>query len=142
MDQAVWRQAGTSRVVGVFARVMGAPGDRNLVTFSTDAGITLNAPFPGRDNDMVGIGYGLAKISSAAQAVGREIGTFGGVPYPTGSSESFIEVTYQAQITPWLQVQPDFQYVFMPGGGLPNPNEPGKRIGNEAVFGVRTNITF
>jgi porin len=142
MDQAVWRQAGTSRVVGVFARVMGAPGDRNLVTFSADAGITLNAPFPGRDNDMVGIGYGLAKISSAAQAVGREIGTFGGVPYPTGSSESFIEVTYQAQITPWLQVQPDFQYVFMPGGGLPNPNAPGKRIGNEAVFGVRTNITF
>jgi porin len=142
MDQAVWRQASTSRVVGVFARAMGAPGDRNLVDFSADAGITLNAPLPGRDYDVVGIGYGVAKISRAAQEVGREVGTFGGVQYPTGSSESFIEVTYIAQITPWQQLQPDFQYVFMPGGGLPNPYDPGKRIGNEAVFSVRTTITF
>ncbi len=58
------------------------------------------------------------------------------------SSESFVEVTYQAQVTPWLQVQPDFQYVFLPGAGIPNPYVPGKRIENEAIIGVRANVTF
>ena len=41
-----------------------------------------------------------------------------------------------------MQVQPDVQYVFKPGGGLANPNNPGQRIGNELVLGVRTNILF
>jgi hypothetical protein len=30
----------------------------------------------------------------------------------------------------------------MPGGGIANPATPGTRIGNEAVFGLRTNVTF
>ena len=51
-------------------------------------------------------------------------------------------MTYQAQIAPWLAVQPDFQYVWTPGGGIQNPEKPAKRIGNEAILGVRTNIIF
>jgi porin len=39
-------------------------------------------------------------------------------------------------------VQPDFQYVFNPGGGEVNPNFPTQKIHNEAVIGLRTNITF
>ena len=35
-----------------------------------------------------------------------------------------------------------FQYFWTPGGGVVNPSDPSKRIGNEAVFGVRTNVTF
>jgi porin len=62
--------------------------------------------------------------------------------YPIRGSETFIEVTYQAQVTPWLQVQPDFQYVFNPGGGIPDPNNPTQRLGNEVVLGVRANTTF
>jgi hypothetical protein len=30
----------------------------------------------------------------------------------------------------------------MPSGGIPNPVNPAKRIGNEAVFGARTVVTF
>ena len=45
-------------------------------------------------------------------------------------------------VAPWWQVQPDFQYVFNPGGGILNPNQPTQRIGNEAIFGLRNTITF
>ena len=57
-------------------------------------------------------------------------------------SETFIEVTYQFQATGWWQVQPDFQYVFNPGGGIQNPNNPTQRVGNEAIFGLRSIVTF
>jgi porin len=53
-----------------------------------------------------------------------------------------LEVTYQYQVTPWWQLQPDFQYVFNVGDGEANPNIPTQKIRNEAVIGVRTNITF
>ena len=142
MDQMVWRpDPGQAQAVGIFLRVMGAPGDRNLANFSANGGITLKAPFHGRDNDTAGLGFGVAKIGPNAVRITQDSNDlFGG--YPVRSSEQFVELTYQAQIAPWWAVQPDFQYVWTPGGGVPNPNQPGRRIGNEAVFGLRTNVTF
>jgi porin len=58
------------------------------------------------------------------------------------TNETYLEATYQYQVTPWWQIQPDVQYVFNPGAGIVNPNNPTQKIKNEAVFGVRTNITF
>ena len=143
IDQVVWRPAPDSpRSVGVFARIMGAPGDRNLVDFSVNAGVTLKAPLPRRDDDSVGIGFGIAKIGGNAVGFDQDTALYSGAPYPVRSSESFIEVTYQYVVAPLLELQPDFQYFFLPSGGVPNPNSPGKRIGNEAVLGVRTNIAF
>ena len=141
-DQMLWRPAADGpRAVGIFARIMGAPGDRNLANFSINSGITLKAPLPGRDGDTLGIGYGLAKVSDRATALDSDQALFGN-PVPVRSSESFIEVTYQAQLAPWLSLQPDFQYVFTPSGGVQDPNDPARRIGNEAVFGIRTGVTF
>jgi porin len=51
-------------------------------------------------------------------------------------------VTYQYQLKPWIQIQPDIQYVSNPGAGLPRPDDPSARIKNELVIGVRTNISF
>ena len=142
-DQMVWRPApDAAQAVGVFARLMGAPGDRNLASFSVNAGITLKAPLPGRDNDTLGFGFGLAKIGNRAILLDQDTAALRNGAYPIRSSESFIELTYQAQVAPWLAMQPDFQYVWTPSGGIPNPNNPAKRIGNEAIFGIRTNVTF
>ncbi len=141
-DQTIWRpDPNQPRAVGVFARLTGAPGDRNLVNFSVNAGVTVKAPLPDREDDSFGVGFGLVKISPSATQFDRDISFFAG-PYPIRSSETFIEVTYQALITRWWQIQPDFQYVFTPSGGVPNPPVPGKRIGNEAIFGLRSNVTF
>jgi len=140
-DQMVWRpDPDGPQSIGVFARLMGAPGDRNLADFSVNAGVTLKAPLPGRDNDSVGIGYGFAKISPSAVQFDKDSLLRG--PTPIRSSESFIEVTYQYQAAPWWTLQPDFQYVFNPGGGARNPRRPDQRVGNAAVFGLRTNIVF
>jgi porin len=141
MDQMVWRpDEKAPQALGVFARVMGAPNDRNLISFSANAGATLKAPLPGRDSDTLGLGFGIAKVSNAVNGSDTESST--GTGFPGRTSETFLELTYQVQLTPWWQVQPDFQYVFNPGGGVPNPNTPGKRIGDEAVFGLRSTVTF
>ncbi len=142
VDQMIWRPAPDSpRSLGAFARLMGAPSDRNLVAFSVNAGLNLKDPLPERENDTFGVGFGLAKVSSRAAGLDRDTGFFGGAPYPVRSSEKFIEATYQYQMTPWWQLQPDVQYMFNPGGGIQNP-DTGARIRNELVFGVRTTITF
>ena len=145
-DQAVWAQTGGAQTLGLFARVMGAPADRNLISFSTNLGLALKAPFAARPNDSFGIGYGLAKVSARATGLDQDRQVLTGGAYPVRSTESFIEVTYQAQIAPWWAVQPDMQYVFTPGGGIPDPANPdgifAPRIGNEAIIGVRTNVIF
>ncbi|MGF6542210.1 carbohydrate porin [Paraburkholderia youngii] len=141
-DQMVWRAGPDSpQSVGVFARIMGAPGDRNLVDLGVNAGVTLKAPFKGRDNDVVGLALGYAKIGSHAQnlASAQALYTPG---YPSRSAETVLEATYQYQVAPWWMLQADFQYFWRPGGGIPDPDDSSQRIRNEAVLGLRTTIQF
>ena len=142
-DQTVW-QPGTqsARSAGIFVRMVGAPADRNLISFGLNAGIVLKDPLPGRDNDAAGIGFGLAKVGRDAILLDEQQAAMSSTYAPVRSSESFLEATYQVQLAPWWQMQPDLQYVFLPGGGTADPNRPGQRIGNEAIVGVRTNVTF
>jgi porin len=143
VDQTIWQPDPASpRAVSVFARVMGAPGDRNLINFSVDAGVTLKAPLPDRDDDTFGVGFGFAKVSGGAVALDQATNFFSGGFGPVRSSETFVEVTYQIQATPWWTLQPDFQYFFTPGGGIVNPNDPSQSVGNAAVFGLRSVVTF
>jgi porin len=141
-DQMVWRDSnGGPRSVGVFARLMGAPGDRNLVSLGMNAGVTLKAPFKGRDNDVAGIAVGYARIGSHARDLASA--TAQTTPgFPSRSAETVIEATYDYQIAPWWQLQGDAQYFFRPSGGIPNPDNAAERIGNEFVIGVRTTLTF
>jgi porin len=143
-DQLVWvdPQEG-DRTINLFGRIMGAPQvDRNLVTFSMNAGLTFHEPFLHRDDDTFGIGMGYAKVSGSAAALDKAVAYYTNTVVPTRGGETYLEVTYQYQATPWWQLQPDIQYVFNPGGGIANPNAPTQRVGNELVLGVRTNILF
>lgn len=142
-NQMLWRAGpDSSRSVGAFLRAVAAPGDRNLIDFSLDAGVTVQAPFAGRDKDTFGIAFSYARISGSAVGLDADTAFFTGTPYPLRSAESLVEVTYQAQLAPWWVLQPDFQYVFNPGGGIPGPAQGTKRIGDEAIIGLRTVITF
>ncbi len=135
-DQMIWRpDPDNARSIGIFARVMGAPGDRNLVSFSANAGIVMKAPFKGRDNDSVGIGLAFIQIGRHASALDADSGNV------VRGSETAVEATYQYQVTPWWQVQADMQYTFNAGAGQ-NPNDPTKALRNTFVVGVRTNVTF
>ncbi|HEX7391141.1 MAG TPA: carbohydrate porin, partial [Acidiphilium sp.] len=142
-DQTVWASsAKPARTLNLFVRAMGAPGDRNLIQYSVNGGVTLTAPLPGRDNDTAGIDLGIGKVSSAAASHDRALGQYTGTPYPVRGVETLIEATYQVQVTPWWQIQPDIQYVVNPGGGIPDPANPAHRLRNELVVGVRTSLTF
>ena len=142
-DQIIWQDADEAdRTINLFGRVMGTPWvNRNLIDFSANLGVTMHEPFLHRDDDSVGIGMGFAKVSSAVSGLDRDANFFNGTAAPVRSRETFVELTYQYAMTPWWQLQPDFQYVFNPGGGVVNPNT-GQRIKNEAVLGLRTNISF
>jgi porin len=141
-DQLAFRPPGSKDGgVGVFARVMGAPGDRNQVNVFADGGITYKGAF-GRDNDTMGLGVGWARISDTARAGDAALAAFSAGFHPIRTSETVLELTYQSQLAPWWSVQPDFQYVFNPGGGILDPSRPTKRVGGAAIFGLRTTITF
>ncbi len=143
-DQMIWRpDPQSTQSVNAFLRVMTAlPDSRNLITFSANGGLTLKKPFEGREDDTAGIGFGYVKVSSRAAGLDRDTASFSGGFGPIRSSETFLELTYQYQVAPWWQVQPDFQYIFNTGGGILNPISPGKRVGDAAVFGLRYTITF
>jgi porin len=141
-DQMVWRDYDEpDRTVNVFMRVMGTPNDdRNLIDFSMNAGLTVHELFMHRDDDTFGLGMGFAKVSSRAAALDKDTGVFNGSYNPIRHSETFVEATYQYQLTPWWQLQPDVQYVFNPGAGI--TNNDAQKAGDELVVGMRTNILF
>lgn len=135
-DQAIWQpDPKNARALNIFARIVGAPDDRNLVNWSANVGLVLKKPFAGRDDDSFGIGLSYIRVGGNAVGFDRDSG------HVTRSSETALEVTYQYQATPWWQIQPVFQYTIHPGAGQ-NPNDPLRSLGNTFVVGVRTNITF
>jgi porin len=144
-DQLVWVDPEESdRTINLFARALAAPqANRNLITFSLNAGLTFHEPFLHRDDDTFGIGIGYAKVSGSVAALDQATAFYNpGTFVPTRSGETYLEITYQYQVTPWWQLQPDIQYVFNPSGGIANPNAPTQRVRNELVLGLRTNILF
>jgi len=142
-DQMIWRPDPDGvRNLNVFARLMGAPGDRNELSFSANLGLVLKAPFEQRDNDSAGIALGYVKVGHALVGSDEDAAAINGGYSPVRNSETFVEATYQYQVNQWWQIQPDIQYVFNPGAGIVNSNEPSEKIKNELVIGVRTNITF
>ncbi len=141
-DQGIWRPSAESpQLLSVFLRAMGGPGDRNLIGFSLNAGLTLKAPLPDRDDDIVGIGIGIARLSAGAIGFDRDFNRYNGTA-PIRAAETFLELTYQIAVVQGWKIQPDFQYVFLPGGGVANPNGTGRRVANEAIFGLRSLIAF
>jgi porin len=141
VDQPVLRGDQEEGGATIFARIMGAPSDRNLVDFYVDGGVAYAGPF-GRKDDRVGVGVGYTRIGAAARGLDADQARFTGQILPVRSEEIVIEVTYRLQLAPWWQLQPDFQYVFNPGGGILDPARPGRRLGDAAVFGLRTAVTF
>lgn len=140
IDQPIFRaEDGTG--LAVFARAMGAPGDRNLVDFYFDTGLAYKNPF-GRDGDQVGIGFAYAHIGNSARLLDQDTAAFTGTAFPVRSRESVVEVSYQFQVSDWWQLQPDFQYITAPSGGILNPNGSGRKIGDAAVFGLRSSLSF
>lgn len=82
-DQLVWKKLGTTDgAIGVFAWVMVAPPDRNLVDDFVQGGIRCKVPFAGRENDMVGLAASWAHISRNASRLDKDTIAFTGQALP------------------------------------------------------------
>jgi len=133
VDQLAYREAGTmDQGLGMFLRLIGAPGDRNLVNFYVDAGVTYKGLISGRNSDTAGLAFALARISDTTSKLDSDTARFTDRRYPIRRHESVLELTYQAQIAPWWQVQSTAQYVFNLNGGVPNPQKPRRQLGDAA----------
>ena len=143
-DKLVWRdETYPDRTVAVFGRIMGTPlKDRNLIDFSLNAGLVFHSPLRNRPADTFGVGVGYAHVSNQISQLDKDTAQVNGTHGPIRGGEKFVELTYQYQLKPWIQVQPDVQYVINPGAGIPRPDDPNSRIKNELVIGIRTNISF
>jgi porin len=144
-DQMLWTQPGDrERGIGVFARVMAAPGDRNFLGYYVDGGLVWRRPFADRQDDRVGLAVGYGRIGSAIIGLDQDIRATSGLPRPVRNAETAIELTYQTQLAPWWTIQPDLQYVIHPGGNIVDPSDPSglRAVRDAAVFGLRTVVIF
>ena len=143
LDQQIYRIPGDDpeKGIGLFARAIGAPADRNLVDLYLDAGLSTLGLIPGRPADFFGIAAAFARISPAARAADAETDAATGIAAPLRSFEAVIELSYSAQVVPGLNLQPTFEYVVHPGGGIVDPGTT-TTIRNAAVFGVTTTVRF
>lgn len=114
--------------LGFFGRIAFTKEDRNFLNFYFDAGLTYKGLIPTRDNDTLGVAFAYAQLGNTAQGALIDEGSVG------VGAEMVLEATYQAQITPWLIIQPDIQYIINPGGT--------QDLGNAFVIGGRAAITF
>ena len=138
IDQLVWRVLDSKdpKGIGVFGRVIGAPTDQNLVDFYADGGVTFSGMIPHRPEDTLGIGSAYTGISSEAHGFDLD----SGLPVAR-TSEVLAEICYTAQLKPGWTLQPDFQYIWRPGGGVTELSGKGT-VDNAAVWGLRTTVNF
>lgn len=124
------------RSVSIFARVVDSPSDRNQIDAYFDTGVVFVSMLPRRPNDVFGVGFAYTGISDDASAFDRDSGLS-----VIRNHEVFLEFSYTAEIVPGWTLQPDFRYIWNPGGDV--PDDTGTRaIKDATVLGLRSTIGF
>jgi porin len=145
IDQMLWRLPGSDpkKGVGAFARASLSPSDRNLINLYAEAGVNFMGIWEQRPDDNFGLAASFSQLSPGLRELDLERAFFEKTTLPLRNYELVVELTYQAQIVAGWTIQPDFQYIFHPGGGVVDPLNPFVgRIPDAAVFGLRTQISF
>ncbi len=114
--------------LAVFGRFGMADEDINQFSNYIGAGLSYTGLFPGRDGDQLGLAMATAINSDTFKDAQRDAGS------TVEDYEMNIELTYHAEILPWLALQPDIQYIINPGAGA------GGDLDNAFVAGLRFEI--
>jgi porin len=145
LDKMLWRRPDTAtQGLAGFIRIGNAPPDRNLISLEVDAGLTFKGLFPQRELDLFGVAASYGRIGNGARRLDRDEILFTSTGGIIRDYEAVLEITYQANVSPWWVLQPDLQLVFHPGGHIAAPSRaPATQpIPNALVLGLRTTITF
>jgi porin len=105
------------RVLGQYSW---APSNRTELTRYYGAGLQYKGLVPSRDEDILGMSTNFAKFSHRLRALENM------------RTEVSMEWFYKMQLTPWLSIEPDIQYIIKPSGNG----------SNAVVMGVRSVINF
>ncbi|HEX7374778.1 MAG TPA: carbohydrate porin [Steroidobacteraceae bacterium] len=92
------------------------------------AGWNAPAPWPANHRGRWGIAASSAHASRSYQEQQARLGQ------PVSSAEWNVELTWRMQVTPWLALQPDVQYVGNPGLN--------RQLGDAVVVGVRVDMAL
>lgn len=130
-DQMLWREKDTDdeQGLGLFFRGGCSPKDRSAFEFTIDTGLHYRGLFPGRDDDALALGFAYVNLSDDIRRAERTAGA-----NILSDYELAIELTYQINVTPWLGLQPDVQWLRHPGGS--------RALDDALVVGLRTRVTF
>jgi porin len=129
VDRVIYKEPGQpeKRITGF---LQGGYADFRVDRFGSyiGAGLTAVGIVAGRDTDELGLALAYARNGSHYMSLQRAQGV------PATGAEKTIEVTYLMQLTKWLAVQPDLQYVIHPDT---DPTLP-----NALAFQLRFEIAF
>jgi len=92
-----------------FARLGLAEPTTEEIAAAYSAGLVLRGRLLGFEDEALGLGV------TSVQTGGPYRRTQAALGARVGRHETTVELTYRAQVTPWLAVQPDVQYVINPG---------------------------
>lgn len=115
-------QAQDSQGLGAFVRYGYADSKKNDITNFWSVGFQYQGLMDSRDDDILGAGYARGTFSNCASAT-----------YPE-DYESAMELYYNTQLTPWLNISPSVQYITNPGGS--------NMISDAVVVGLRAQMLF
>jgi len=108
--------------LGGFFRYGYANSKRNDIANFWSVGFQYQGLIEGRDNDVLGVGFAHGVFSNMASST-----------YPE-DYENVLELYYNTQICPWLNVSPSIQYIANPGGT--------KGASDAVVLGLRVQMRF
>ena len=94
--------------MSIFAQAGVGDASVNATGAYIGGGLTFVAPLASRAHDELGLAIASARPGSHFERLQREAGI-------RANAETTIELTYFTQLTSWLAVQPNLQYVFHPG---------------------------
>ncbi|WP_332771043.1 carbohydrate porin [Phenylobacterium sp.] len=99
---------GDQRLDG-FVRLGLAEPKTEEIAAAYSAGLVLSGRLLGLEDEALGVAFTTAQTSRPYRRARAALGA------PVDKHETAVELTYRAQVTPWLAVQPDVQYVINPG---------------------------
>ncbi|MGC9128247.1 MAG: carbohydrate porin [Acidithiobacillus sp.] len=114
----VWearRELTQGRRLGLFLQGAAAPQTINRIPWQLALGLRLQQPFPGRSGDSLSLGVTRSWLRSAVLRTDEDLPAG-----PIHPAETAYELTYVAQLRPYLSVQPDIQFIHRPQGVYPD----------------------
>lgn len=107
--------------LSLFGQVGFSPENRNDVDRYFGTGLSYKGLISKRDKDITGIGMAMVGFSRRLNNIDGRMG-----------EETALECFHRIQVTPWLYLQPDVQFIFRPSGIQKS----------STAIGMRTLITF